>query len=33
MNRLLEQSLRASRHIAVWVIWQSVGVSLVHERE
>ena len=34
MTDLITSPLRASRHLAIWLVWHSVGVSLVtHEQE
>jgi len=29
MLNLVKAPLRASRHLAVWVVWQSTGVTLI----
>jgi hypothetical protein len=29
MLNLVTAPLRASRHLAVWVVWQSTGVTLI----
>lgn len=32
MNPLLRSTLRAGRHLAIWVVWQSTGTSLISRR-
>jgi hypothetical protein len=29
MRNLVTAPIRASRHLAIWVVWQSTGVTLV----
>jgi hypothetical protein len=29
MHQLLTAPIRAGRHLAIWVVWQSTGVTLV----
>lgn len=29
MTQLLSSPLRAGRHLAIWLVWQSTGVSLL----
>jgi hypothetical protein len=29
MRNLITAPLRAGRHLAIWVVWQSTGVTLV----
>ncbi len=29
MNTVLSSAMRAGRHLAVWVVWQSTGTSLL----
>jgi hypothetical protein len=33
MTDLITSPIRASRHLAIWVVWHSVRVSLLGERE
>ena len=33
LTDLLTSPLRAGRHLAVWLVWHSVGVSLLAEKE
>jgi hypothetical protein len=33
LTDLLTSPLRAGRHLAVWIVWHSVGVSLLPEEE
>jgi hypothetical protein len=33
MTDLITSPLRASRHLAIWLVWQSVRVSLIAEEE
>jgi hypothetical protein len=32
MRNLVTAPLRASRHLAIWIVWQSTGVTLVSQR-
>ncbi len=29
MRRLVTAPIRAGRHLAIWVVWQSTGITLV----
>ena len=31
MTEILTSPLRASRHLATWLVWHSTGVSLIRE--
>jgi hypothetical protein len=33
MTELLTSPLRAGRHLAIWIVWHSTGVSLVGHDE
>jgi hypothetical protein len=33
MRNLIKAPLRAGRHLAIWVVWQSTGVTLVPSGE
>ncbi len=33
MTDLITSPLRASRHLAIWLVWHSVGVSLITEEQ
>jgi hypothetical protein len=33
MTELITSPIRASRHLAIWFVWHSIGVSLVTEDE
>jgi hypothetical protein len=31
MTDLITSPIRASRHLAIWLVWHSIGVSLIEE--
>jgi hypothetical protein len=33
MHNLVTAPLRVSRHLAIWIVWQSTGVTLVAPRK
>jgi hypothetical protein len=33
MTDLITSPLRASRHLAIWLVWHSIGVSLIDGQE
>jgi hypothetical protein len=33
MHNLVTAPIRASRHLAIWIVWQSIGVTLVAPRK
>ena len=33
MTDLITSPLRASRHLAAWLVWHSIGVSLVDDEK
>jgi hypothetical protein len=32
MTDLITTPIRASRHLAIWLVWHSIGVSLIEEQ-
>jgi hypothetical protein len=32
MRNLVTAPIRASRHLAIWIVWQSTGVTLLEPR-
>jgi hypothetical protein len=33
MHTLVTAPIRASRHLAIWIVWQSTGVTLLTPRK
>ena len=33
MTDLITSPLRAGRHVAAWLVWHSIGVSLIHDEQ
>jgi hypothetical protein len=33
LTEIFTSPIRASRHLAIWLVWHSIGVSLITEEE